>query len=131
VEGYQCLESQQIPSRHFQEARMEWAIVEYQLSAAAIFVLGVVLLGYRVIRAIRVHISFRGTRLLTCPDTHMTAVVGVAAKSMGMQAILDEPCRRFSECSRWPMRRGCGRECLRQIEARPSELRLSATSSCN
>jgi hypothetical protein len=83
-------------------------------------------LGHRVIHGIRVYYGFRGTRLVTCPETHQAAMVEVAARSMGMQAILDKPCLRLSECSRWPMREGCGQDCLRQVEARPSELRLVA-----
>jgi hypothetical protein len=83
-------------------------------------------LGYRVIHGIRVYFRFRGTRLVTCPETHEPAVVEVAARSMAIQAILAEPCLLLSECSRWPMRRGCGQDCLRQIEDRPSELRISA-----
>ena len=83
-------------------------------------------LGYRVIHGIRVYFRFRGTRLVTCPETHEPAVVEVAARSMAIQAILDEPCLMLSECSRWPMRRDCGQDCLRQIEDRPSELRISA-----
>ena len=83
-------------------------------------------LGHRVIHGVRVYYRFRGTRLVTCPETHQAAMVEVAARSMGMQAILDKPCLRLSECSRWPMREGCGQDCLRQIEARPSELRISA-----
>ena len=105
---------------------MEWVIATYELAAVvAIVLLGMVLLAYRVIHGIRVYFRFRGTRLVTCPETHQAAVVEVAARSMGMQAILDEPCLRLSECSRWPMRGGgCGQDCLRQIEARPSELRI-------
>jgi hypothetical protein len=82
--------------------------------------------GYRVIHGIGVYFRFRGTRLVTCPETRKAAVVEVAARSMGMQAILNEPCLRLSECSRWPMRGGCGQDCLRQIEAHPSEVRFSA-----
>ncbi len=98
----------------------------------ALFVVAVVVLGlevpywgYRLAQGIRVYIRFRGTRLVTCPETHKPAVVEVAARSMGMQAILGEPSLRLSECSRWPMCRDCGQDCLRQIEARPSELRIS------
>jgi hypothetical protein len=84
-------------------------------------------LGHCVIHGIRVYFRFRGTRVVTCPETHQAAVVEVAARSMGMQAILDkDPCLRLRECSRWPMRGGCGQDCLRQIEARPSEVRFSA-----
>ena len=94
----------------------------------AIVVLAVVkaYLGYHVIHGIRVYFRFRGARLVTCPETNQDAVVEVPARSMAMQAILGEPCLRLSECSRWPMRGGCGQDCLRQIEARPSELRISS-----
>ena len=94
----------------------------------AIVVLAVVkaYLGIRVIHGIRFYFRFRGTRLVTCPETNQDAVVEVPARSMAMQAILGEPCLRLSECSRWPMRGGCGQDCLRQIEARPSELRISS-----
>jgi hypothetical protein len=87
----------------------------------AIVVLAVVkaYLKYRVIHGIRVYFRFRGTRLVACPETHKPAVVEAAARFMGMQAILNEPCLRLSECSRWPMRSGCGQDYLRQIEARP------------
>jgi hypothetical protein len=99
---------------------MEVMIAMFDLGVAfAVVVLAalVAYLGYRVIHGIGVYFRFRGTRLLTCPETHEDAVVELAARSMGMQAILDEPFLRISECSRWPMREGCGQDCLRQIEA--------------
>ena len=83
-------------------------------------------LGCRVIYGIRVYFKFRGTRLLTCPETHGVALAELAAGSMAIQAILDEPCLRLGECSRWPMRKDCGQDCLRQIEGHSSELRLSS-----
>jgi hypothetical protein len=105
---------------------MEWLIATYEVAAiVAIFLLGMGLLGYRLIHAIRIYFRFRGTRLVTCPETHQTEVVEVAARSMGIQAILDEPCLQLSKCSRWPLREGCEQDCLSQIEARPSELRIS------
>jgi len=82
-------------------------------------------LGNRAVHGIYVYYKFRGSRLVTCPETHKAVVVEVAAKSMGIQAILDDPCFRISKCSRWPMREGCGQDCLRQIAASPSELRFS------
>ena len=94
--------------------------------AVVVFAIVAAYLGHRVIHGIRVYFKFRGTRLVTCPETHEAAMVELAARSMGMQAILDEPCLRLSECSRWPMRRDCGQNCLAQIEARPSEIRMSA-----
>ena len=98
----------------------------------AILVLAVVAayMGYRVVRGIRVYFRFRGTGLVICPETQKTAVVKLHARSMSLQAILDEPRLRLSECSRWPMRGGgCAQDCLKQIEVRPSELRLSTARS--
>jgi len=99
----------------------------------ALFVLAAIVLGlevpywgYRAVRGLRVYFKFRGTRLVTCPETHKPAVVGVAARSMGLQAILNDPCLHLSECPRWPMRQGCGQDCLRQIEEHSSELRISS-----
>jgi hypothetical protein len=94
--------------------------------AVVVFAMLAAYVGHRVIHGIRIYLKFRGTRLVTCPETHEAAVVELAARSMGMQAILDEPCLRLSECSRWPMRRDCGQNCLAQIEAHPSEMRMSA-----
>ena len=106
---------------------MEWLIATNELAAiVGITVVGLALLGYRVIHGIRIYLRFRGARLVTCPETHQAALVEVAASSMGMEAILDEPCLRLSECSRWPMRGGgCAQDCLRQIGIRSSELRIS------
>jgi len=94
--------------------------------AAVVLGLEVPYWGYRLIQGMRVYFRYRGTRMVTCPETHKPAVVEVAARSMGVQAILGEPCLRLSECSRWPMCRDCGQDCLRQIEARPKEVRMSA-----
>jgi hypothetical protein len=89
----------------------------------ALFLVAVVVLGleapywgYRAIHGFRYYRKFRGTRVVSCPETHKPAVVEVAARSMGLQAILNDPCLHLSECSRWPMRQDCGQNCLRQIE---------------
>lgn len=100
------------------------------LNAGAVLVIALLAivaayLVHRIIHGFRVYFRFRGARLVTCPETHKPAVVEAAARSMGMQAIWDEPCLHLSECSRWPMREGCGQDCLRQLEARRSELRIS------
>jgi hypothetical protein len=104
------------------------AAFDVALFTVALVVLGleVPYWGYRMIQGMRVYFRFRGARLVTCPETHKPAVIAVAARSMGMQTILWEPCLRLSECSRWPMRQNCGQDCLRQIEDHPSELRISA-----
>jgi hypothetical protein len=112
---------------HFEEVHMG-VLIAMLGRAVALVVLGILAayLVNRMIHGIRVYFRFRGTRLVTCSETHQDAVVEVAARSMGMQAILDEPCLRISKCSRWPMRVGCGQDCLTQIEAHAMELRISS-----
>jgi len=114
---------------------MEWLVAPYVLAAmVAVLGLGVALLAYRVVHAIRVYFKFRGVRLVTCPETHAPAAVEVAARVMGLQAILDDPCLRLGNCSRWPRRGGgCAQDCLVEIEPRPSALRISGEcrASCS
>jgi hypothetical protein len=63
--------------------------------------------------------AWRQGRLITCPDNEQPAAVRVdafrAAVSGGLGGI------RLSECSRWPEKKDCGQECLRQIEEGPGE----------
>lgn len=82
--------------------------------------------GYRFIYASRLYLKFRGPRLLTCPETKELELVEVDAAAIAMEAFAGEPCFRVRKCSRWPMRRDCGQDCLTQIEPGPSGLRLSA-----
>jgi hypothetical protein len=109
---------------------MELLMAMFQASidlAILLLVVVAVYLGHRVIHGIRVYFRFSGARLVTCPETHEDAVVEVAAKCVGMQAMWDKRCLRLSECSRWPTHGDCRQECLRQIEARPTELRFSTS----
>jgi hypothetical protein len=106
---------------------MEWLVAACELAAVvAVVLLGAMLLAYRVVHGLRNYFRFRGTRLLTCPETHTAAAVQVAAGSMGLQSILGEPRLRLSKCSRGPMRGGgCAQDCLSQIESHSSELGIS------
>lgn len=78
-------------------------------------------LGHRVVCGIRTYFKFRGPRLVTCPETHEPAVVEVAARCAGMQAVWDKRSLHLGECSRWPANTACRQDCLRQIEARPAD----------
>jgi len=71
---------------------------------------------FRAIPAVRAYFSYRGKRLITCPETHQAAAVDVAANEAAIGAFLSEPTLHLKECSRWPERQDCGQECLQQIE---------------
>ncbi len=64
---------------------------------------------------------YRGTRLITCPETHQPAAVEVDATHVALTAGLDGGDLRLQACSRWPERRDCGQECLAQIVDAPEE----------
>ena len=68
----------------------------------------------------RTFLTFRGTRVITCPENLESAAVKVnAAHAAQWASIAGEPDLRLKSCSRWPEKAGCGQECLAQIEASP------------
>jgi hypothetical protein len=64
----------------------------------------------------RRYFALRGQRLVECPETRAPAAVDIRTA----RAVIGE---RFdlSDCSRWPERQSCGRECLAQIERAPAD----------
>jgi hypothetical protein len=78
--------------------------------------------GYVLVRAfpaLSAYFTFRGKRLVTCPETHQIEAVDVAARKAALTAFLKEPKLRLDRCSRWPERRDCGQDCLQQVESDP------------
>ncbi len=67
----------------------------------------------------RAYLRLRGKRLVTCPETSEVSAVDVDAARAAVGAVIGQAGLRLSDCTRWPERRGCGQECLRQIEAAP------------
>jgi hypothetical protein len=74
-----------------------------------------------IFRAGRAYFRFRGTRLVTCPETKQAAAVTLDAGKAARESIVGAPHFRLDECSRWPERQDCGQECLRQIEMAPQD----------
>jgi len=65
--------------------------------------------------------KYRGTRVITCPETGCPEAVEVDARHAAATSAAGETELRLTSCSRWPERQGCGQECLAQIEAAPAE----------
>ena len=78
---------------------------------------GIVLFGS--IPALSPYFTFRGKRLVTCPETHQKEAIDVAARKAALTAPFGEPALRLDRCSRWPERQNCGQECLQQVETDP------------
>jgi hypothetical protein len=78
----------------------------------------------RAIPAVSAYFTFRGKRLVTCPETHKSEAVDVAARKAALTALFGEPTLRLDRCSRWPERQDCGQECLQQAETDPDNCLL-------
>jgi hypothetical protein len=82
----------------------------------------VMVIGFLVFRAFPVlgaYFTYRGKRLITCPETKKTEAVDVDATKAAIGELFGDPKLRLDFCSRWPERHDCGQECLAQIEADP------------
>src|SRR5512140_1634950 len=73
-----------------------------------------------VIRYLLAAWQARGERLVTCPETRETASVDVdAARAALAETFTGHAKFELTNCTRWPERQNCGRECLSQIEESP------------
>jgi hypothetical protein len=58
---------------------------------------------------------YQGQQPVICPETSLAAAVQVSTGHAMAMAIAGNPILRLQDCSRWPERRACGQQCLRQI----------------
>jgi hypothetical protein len=82
-------------------------------------------LAVRVIRSLRLYQRVRGPLLAVCPETKQSVVIELAAGTMALEAVVGDYCFRVKRCSRWPLRRDCGQDCLKCIEERFPDLKSS------
>ncbi len=69
--------------------------------------------------------TYRGARLITCPENDMPAGVRVDALAAVRNPFRTRPALHLSACSRWPEKAGCGQMCLSQIESSPDGCMVS------
>src|SRR6185503_2535850 len=62
---------------------------------------------------------YRGTMLITCPETTAFEAVVVDWRHAAASGLLGAPDLRLQDCTRWPERQDCAQMCLRQIEMSP------------
>ncbi len=65
------------------------------------------------------YFRLRGTRVVTCPETHQQAAVEIDPIKAASGAVMSHARFRLEACSHWPQKAGCGQACLSQIEAAP------------
>jgi hypothetical protein len=73
----------------------------------------------------RAYLKWRGERIITCPENQRPAGVLVNTRHVLLMTLEGKSDLRLKSCSRWPERKDCGQECLRQIEAAPEDCLIS------
>jgi hypothetical protein len=79
---------------------------------AVAFVAGAVVVVFAVSFVLE-FLRFRGTRMVTCPETDEPALVKVDALHAAVGRFVGEKDLRLMACSRWQASQTCARECLR------------------
>lgn len=70
---------------------------------------------------IRARSKFGGTQIVTCPETKNPAYVQVDVFEAALTSALGASDIRLQSCSRWPMKKDCGQECLLDLTVAPSD----------
>jgi hypothetical protein len=69
--------------------------------------------------------KYRGSRLVTCPETEKPAIVEVDALHASLTSTVRLPDIRIENCSRWPLKGQCGQECLTELDVAPDRCLVS------
>jgi hypothetical protein len=91
------------------------------MTMAAYLVVAIVLVAgiIALVLLFRRYAQLRGSRVVTCPETKEPVGVEVDAGRAAVTSMVGKPTFELTQCTRWPERRDCGRECLAQIETAP------------
>jgi hypothetical protein len=68
---------------------------------------------------------YRGTRIVTCPETKRPAIVEVDALHASLTSTVGFADIRLQECTRWPIKGQCGQECLMDLDVAPDRCLVS------
>ena len=95
-------------------------LTAYSLVAIAV----AVAVGFAVRAFLRTYVHYRGTRVVTCPETEQYAAVEVDSPHAAVTCLWGASQLRLQSCSRWPERQGCPQDCIWQIDLSPIGCRL-------
>jgi hypothetical protein len=84
-------------------------------------VMALAALAALAIPALRAWRLYRGTRIVTCPETRRPVAVELKPGIATAGSLVGEPILELRSCTRWPERRNCGQECVHQIEQAPAD----------
>lgn len=98
----------------------ERKVVTMSVSTLALIVTAAVV-AFAAYRLIGAWVRYRGARVITCPENMRPAGVHLDVRHAAVTALGLSPDLRLSDCSRWPEKRNCGQECLREVENSPED----------
>ena len=90
-----------------------------------VIVVFAVALWFGIRWAVRTFSRYRGSQIVTCPETKDPAIVEVDSLHASLTAAVGLPDIRLENCSRWPMKKECGQECLMDLDVAPDECLVS------
>ncbi len=70
---------------------------------------------------------YRGTRVVTCPETQGPAAVRLDLAHATLSSATGDTELRVRSCSDWPERRECGQTCLKELSSAPAECMVKTT----
>ena len=74
---------------------------------------------------VRCSSKYRGSRIVTCPETSRPAIVKVDSVHASLTSIVGLPDIRLQDCTRWPIKGQCGQECLMDLDVAPESCLVS------
>lgn len=86
--------------------------------ASILALIAVAVVGFYVVR---IYLKYRGKGVVYCPETGKPVAVEVDAAHAAFTFAHGIPDLRLTSCTRWPERKDCGQECVRQIELAPED----------
>ena len=69
--------------------------------------------------------KYRGTRIVTCPETKRPAIVEVDSLHASLTSTVGLADIRLQDCTRWPIKGQCGQECLMDLDVAPDRCLVS------
>jgi hypothetical protein len=70
---------------------------------------------------VRANGKFGGARVIVCPETGKQAMVEVDTRRAALTSLVGQTDIRLESCWRWPLKEGCGQECLLQLDVAPGD----------
>jgi len=74
---------------------------------------------------VRAYSRYRGTKIVTCPETGRPTIVEVDALHASLTSTVGLPDIRLKNCWRWPLNEECGQECLTDLDVGPEQCLVS------